>query len=104
MSARSTAQKARPMTTTPTLKLRRIIWPDGSTSIDREDFDVIDERGERIGRMYRTIAVGGGHAWRWSVYGIATYNKPPAGLARADTREGDGRVQGKKCKPRERGA
>jgi hypothetical protein len=44
---------------TPTLKLRRIIWPDGSTSIASEDFDVIGERGERIGRMYRTITVGG---------------------------------------------
>jgi hypothetical protein len=30
--------------------------------------------------MYRTVAVGGGHAWRWTVYGIATYDKPPAGL------------------------
>jgi hypothetical protein len=90
---------------TPTLKLRRIIWPDGSTSIDREDFDVIDERGERIGRLYRTIAVGGGHAWRWSVYGIAVTNRPPDGLER--TREkamAAFKAAWKKCKPRERGA
>jgi hypothetical protein len=51
------------------LKLRRIIWDDGKPSRDREDFDVVDERDERIGRMYRTIAVGGGEAIRRPVRG-----------------------------------
>ena len=31
--------------------------------------------------MYRTEAVGGGYAWRWTVYGIAVMNHPPAGQA-----------------------
>jgi hypothetical protein len=26
------------------------------------------ERGEKIGRIYRGLAVGGGHAWNWTVY------------------------------------
>jgi hypothetical protein len=63
------------------LKLRRIIWDDGKPSIGREDYEVIDARGEKVGRMYRTEAVGGGYAWRWSVYGIAVTNHPPAGQA-----------------------
>jgi hypothetical protein len=41
-------------TPTATLKLRRIDWGDG------EDYEVIDARGEKVGRMYRTEAVGGG--------------------------------------------
>jgi hypothetical protein len=47
--------------TTPTtipLKLRRIDWGDGGQP--REDYEVIDARGEKVGRMYRTIAVGTG--------------------------------------------
>jgi hypothetical protein len=67
-------------TATPLLNLRRIIWDDGSTSLDPEDYAVVDERGERIGRMYRTIAVGGGEAWRWTVYGMAAHNIPSAGM------------------------
>jgi hypothetical protein len=73
------------MTTTPTRKLKRLIWHDGGTSIDPEDYEVIDARGEKVGRMYRTEAVAGGYAWRWSVYGIAVANHPPAG--QAPTRE-----------------
>ena len=46
--------------TTPDLKLRRT-WHDGGQP--REDYEVIDARGERVGRMYRTDAVGGGSAW-----------------------------------------
>jgi hypothetical protein len=42
------------------LKLRRLIWDDGGTSIDPEDYEVVDARGERVGRMYRTIAAGAG--------------------------------------------
>ena len=49
-------------------KLRRIIWDNGKPSIGREDYEVIDERGERIGRMYRTIAGGGAYAWNWTVH------------------------------------
>jgi hypothetical protein len=64
--------------TTPDLKLRRT-WNDGGQP--REDYEVIDARGERVGRMYRTIAVGGGEAWNWTVYGIAVTNYPPAGQA-----------------------
>jgi hypothetical protein len=93
------------MTTSHGLKLRRVLWDDGSTSLDPEDYEVIDERGERVGRMYRTIAVGGGHEWNWTVYGIAVYDKPPAG--RASTREAAQEAFNAAwaaCQPRERGA
>ena len=88
------------------LKLRRIIWDDGKPSRDREDFDVIDERDERIGRMYRTEAVGGdGQVWRWTVYGMAVRNIPPAGME--PTREkamAAFKAAWARCQPRERGA
>jgi hypothetical protein len=74
------------MTASPSLKLRRVWRDNGSPSLDPEDYEVIDERGKRLGRMYRTRAVGGGHAWVWKVYSsIATYDTPPAG--QAPTRE-----------------
>ena len=38
------------------LKFRRIDWGDGDRP--REDYEVIDARGEKVGRMYRTEAVG----------------------------------------------
>jgi hypothetical protein len=57
-------------------------WADGHTSIDPEDYEVIDEHGERIGRIYRAEAVGGGHVWRWFVYILAVDNVPPAGRHR----------------------
>jgi hypothetical protein len=74
--------------TAPDLKLRRLIWDDGRPSIDPEDYEVIDARGERVGRLYRSDAVGGGYAWRWSVYGLAVTNHPPAGGAHAGSRAG----------------
>jgi hypothetical protein len=87
-----------------TLILRRILWDDGKPSIN-PDFGVIDERGEKVGRMYRTLAVGGGYAWRWTVYGIAVWNSPPAGME--PTRE-DAMAAFKAawatCDPRDRGA
>ena len=87
--------------TTPSLKLRRLIWDDGGTSLDPEDFEVIDERGERIGRMYRTIAVGGGHVWRWTVYCVMVGDHPPAGMA--PTREAAAfKAAWAICQPRER--
>jgi hypothetical protein len=48
------------------LKHRRIQWADGTDAAN--DFSVVDERGKKIGRIYRTVAVGGGHAWNWTVY------------------------------------
>jgi hypothetical protein len=89
----------------PRLKLRRLIWDDGRPSINPEDDEVIDARGERVGRIKRTEAVGGGHAWRWSVYGIAVTNHPPAG--QATTREAAQaafKAAWATCQPRERGA
>jgi hypothetical protein len=55
--------------------------------------------------MYRTIAVGGGEAWNWTVYGIAVTNYPPAG--QAPTREAAQaafKAAWATCQPRERGA
>jgi hypothetical protein len=91
--------------TTPTLKVRRLVWHDGNTSIEPEDYEVIDARGEKIGRMYRTIAVGGGHAWNWTVYGIAVTNHPPAGqtLTR-EAAQAAFKTAWVTCQPRERGA
>jgi hypothetical protein len=63
----------------PNLKLQRINWGGGGISIDPEDYEVIDARGEKVGRMYRTEAVGGGYAWRWSAYGIAVTIPMPRG-------------------------
>jgi hypothetical protein len=90
--------KRKPMTT-PNLKLLRL------TSIDPEDYEVIDARGERVGRIKRTIAVGGGEAWNWTVYGIAVTNYPPAG--QAPTRQAAQaafKAAWATCQPRERGA
>jgi hypothetical protein len=44
------------------LKRRRIKWADGTDAAN--DFSVIDERGKKIGRIYRTVAVGGVGPWR----------------------------------------
>jgi hypothetical protein len=60
------------------LLLRRIVWPDGSSTPD--DYEVIDERGEKIGRMYLTHRRGD-TAWTWTVYSLAVHGKPPAGMA-----------------------
>ena len=93
------------MTTLPGLKLRRIVWDDGSTSLDPEDYEVIDERGEKVGRLYRSPAVGGGYAWRWTVYVTAAGNHPPAGTA--PTREAAQaafKAAWATCQPREWGA
>jgi hypothetical protein len=90
----------------PRLKLRRIDWGDGGRPRQRaRKYEVVDARGERIGRMYRTEAIRGGYAWRWSVYGIAVTNHPPAG--QAPTREAAQaafKAAWATCQPRERGA
>jgi hypothetical protein len=93
------------MTTSPSLKLRRVLWDDGNPSLDPEDYEVIDERGERISRIYRTHAVGGGHVWRWTVYCIAVGDHPPTGAA--PTREAAQaalKAAWAICQPRERDA
>jgi hypothetical protein len=98
--------KRKPMTTPtaiPSLKLRRIDWVDGGRP--REDYEVVDARGEKVGRMYRTEAVGGGYAWRWSVYGIAVTNHPPAGQAPTrETAQAAFKAAWATCQPRKRGA
>ena len=57
------------------LKHRSTHWADGTAAAN--DFDVIDERGKKIGRIYRILAGGGrGYAWNWTVY-----YRGPAGRA-----------------------
>ena len=91
--------------TTPDLKLRRLSWDDGGTSIDPEDYEVIDARGEKVGRILRTDAEGGGEAWIWAVYGIAVTNHPPAGQAPTrDAAQAAFKAAWATCQPRERGA
>ena len=63
------------------ISLRRT-WPDDP---ERADYQVLDERGTAIGRMYAAGVPGGGERWLWTVYGIAVRNLPPAGMT--DTRE-----------------
>jgi hypothetical protein len=85
------------------LKHRRTRWTDGSNAAN--DYSVVDERGEKIGRIYRILAVGGGHAWHWRVFGTAVKSRPPAG--QAPTREAAQaafKVAWATCQPRERGA
>jgi hypothetical protein len=49
------------------IKQRRKGWADGSDAAN--DYTVIDERGEKIGRIYRTlVGRGRGYAWNWMVY------------------------------------
>ena len=89
-------------TAPPSLTLRRIGWGDGDR---REDFEVLDERGEKVGRVYRTITIGGSEAWRWSVYGIAVTNYPLAGLAPTrEAAQAGFKAAWATCQPRERGA
>ena len=49
------------------LSLRRVRWDDGSTSLDPEDYQVIED-GKAIGRIYRESS-GPRVQWLWSVYG-----------------------------------
>ena len=49
------------------LSLRRIRWDDGSTSLDPEDYQVIED-GKAIGRIYRESS-GPRVLWLWFVYG-----------------------------------
>ena len=97
--------------TTPTvrlgsLRLRRIDWGNGGRPRQgARKYEVVDARGEKVGRMYHTEAVRGGYAWRWSVYGVAVANHPPAG--QAPTREAAQaafKAAWATCQPRERGA
>jgi hypothetical protein len=87
----------------PHLELRRIVGGDGGQP--REDYEVIDARGEKVGRLYRAeAAVRGGYAWNWTVYGLAGTNYPPAG--QAPTRQAAQaafKAAWLTCQPRERG-
>jgi hypothetical protein len=81
--------------------LHRIDWGE---SRRREDYAVIDERGEKVGRIYRTITIGGSEAWRWSVYGIAVTNYPPVGLEPTrEAAQASFKATWATCQPRERG-
>ena len=74
-------------------------------ALDPEDYEVVDARGERVGRIKRTIAVGGGEAWNWTVYGIAVTNHPPAGQAPTlGAAQAAFKAAWATCQPRERGA
>jgi hypothetical protein len=56
------------------LQQRRKAW--GNNTDAANDFSVIDERGEKIGRIYRTlVGRSRGYAWTWAVY------SGPAGCA-----------------------
>jgi hypothetical protein len=83
----------------PRLKLHRV---SGSP---REDYEVIDARGEKVGRISLTDAEGGGEVWNWTIYGTAVTNPPPAG--QAPTRgaaQAAVKAAWATCQPRQRGA
>jgi hypothetical protein len=55
--------------------------------------------------MYRTIAVGGGEAWRWTVYAIVVGNHPPTGQAPTqEAAQAAFKAAWATCQPREWGA
>ena len=86
------------------LKLRRIAWSDDEPDAEREDYEIIDGQGERIGRIYQTDVAGGGRVWRWTVSGLASCNVPPAGQSQTrETAMAEFKAAWAKCKPRERG-
>jgi len=74
------------------LKHRRTGRAGGSNAAN--DFSVIDKRGKKIGRICLTLAVGGGHAWNWTVY---RREEPAIGWTRADVGDGAGGVRGSVC-------
>jgi hypothetical protein len=43
--------RAIPLRTAMTLLLRRIIWDDGKPSGGGQNFEVIDQRGQKVGRI-----------------------------------------------------
>jgi hypothetical protein len=45
--------------------------PRSSPRITRSSNTRNDKVGEKVGRIYCTYAVGRGHTWNWTVYGIA---------------------------------
>jgi hypothetical protein len=58
-----------------------------------------------VGRIKRTIAVGGQQVWNWTVYGIAVTNHPPAGQAPTrDAARAALKAAWATCQLRERGA
>jgi hypothetical protein len=64
------------------IKQRRKGWADGSDAAN--DYTVIDERGEKIGRIYRTlVGRGRGYAWNWMVYRGPTGHAPTLEAAQA---------------------
>ena len=76
------------------LKRRRIYWADDTDAAN--DFSVIDERGEKIGRIYRTlVGRSRGYAWTWAVY------SGPAGCA--PTLEAAFKAAWATCEPRDVG-
>jgi hypothetical protein len=43
----------RPLVCVGEMKLRRVVWDDGLPSVGGEDYEVIDDRGEKVGRLFR---------------------------------------------------
>ena len=62
----------------PELLLQRFRWPDGTLSLDPDDYEIIHD-GKAVGRFYRSES-GGRACWQWSVYG-ATASQRSNGIA-----------------------
>jgi len=54
-----------------TYTLRRT-WADDPRA-NQDDY-VVRCDGEEVGRMYKTIGVGGVTVWQWTIYGVGYYN------------------------------
>jgi hypothetical protein len=54
----------------PDLTLRRIVWDDGRSSLDREDYSVRQDARD-VGRIYRTTGGARGSGYAWFIYGTS---------------------------------
>jgi hypothetical protein len=73
----------------PRLELRRIVGGDGGRP--REDYEVIDARGEKVGRLYRAGPPSAAACVELTVYGlVGTTIRQPAAGPDAPSRAGGG--------------
>ena len=62
--------KRKASVTMPDLTLRRIVWDDGRSSLDGEDYSV-RQGGRDVGRIYHTTGGARGSGYAWFIYGTS---------------------------------
>ena len=58
----------------PTYTLLRTQWHDGRVS---ENDYVVKCDGSEVGRIYKTLGVGGQTVWQWTIYGTDKVGREP---------------------------